>query len=148
MPEQNSNVVQVENRGDVWSWTIVKQIGDEQIVLATSTEHDDKKSCLASLFTLYFGAYDESFMDVYNDWQELTVGDPVPLSYLTIKRRADAPDPQKHMEDLLANTKVSVDGVDQGPGTLGQTADAFTGLKGNHPLADPDGPNYSVDDPE
>lgn len=60
--------VHVGERGDgKWSWTV--KVGDDIVASDASQGYNNKQDCLHSLFGLWFGTWDESFLDFYTEWQ-------------------------------------------------------------------------------
>jgi len=49
-----------------WRWRV--KVGDN-IVADSAEGYRNKKDCLHSLFGLWFGTWDESFLGLYNEWQ-------------------------------------------------------------------------------
>lgn len=50
-----------------WSWRVT--VGDDVIASDASQGYERKKDCLHSLFGLWFGTWDESFLALYQEWQ-------------------------------------------------------------------------------
>jgi hypothetical protein len=76
---------------------------DEGELIADSLKgHETRTESLKSLFSLFFGDYDESFLTLYAEWNPqdglIPAPEPEPVH---IYRKEDAPDPEQHMEELL-----------------------------------------------
>lgn len=55
-------------RGDgKWSWHI--KVGDDIVASDASQGYNNEQDALHSLFGIFFGTWDESFLDAYARWQ-------------------------------------------------------------------------------
>lgn len=103
----NLHSMEMYNRADgKVAWRV--SVGGDIVATDAGQGYENEKDALAGLFGLWFGTWDESFLALYQKWQayadtaqydippEAQEGAPV-----HIQRKADAPDPEKHMEQLL-----------------------------------------------
>src|SRR5438309_2123750 len=83
MSQHTIQTYQEESTNADWRWRIVvKDTGD---VVADSGEgYRNKKDMLNSLFGIFFGDYDETFLDLYVEWNP--EDDP-----MGVQRQPDAP---------------------------------------------------------
>jgi hypothetical protein len=49
------------------AWRI--KVGDDVVATDGGQGYENRKDMLQSFFGLYFGKYDESFMDLYDEWR-------------------------------------------------------------------------------
>jgi len=52
-----------------WAWRITA--GKHVIATSGTYEYDSESDCLAGLFGIWFGIWDESFLGLYEKWQSL-----------------------------------------------------------------------------
>jgi uncharacterized protein YegP (UPF0339 family) len=70
-----------------WRWRI--KIGDD--IIADSGEgYTRERDALHGLFAIYFGAYDDSFLELYGKWQNYSGEEQIPDPYV---RMAEPPKP-------------------------------------------------------
>lgn len=113
------------------------KMGDDVVAGDMHQGYENEKDCLQALFGQFFGEWDETFLGLYNKWQgyagtaydippEAQEGIPV-----QVRRKADAPDPEQHMEQMLSEAEREADkqAAAQRAGRL-----------------DADAPNYSAGD--
>lgn len=75
-------------RGE-YRWRI--RVGDD-IVADSSEGYTDKRNALTSLFGIYFGQYDESFLELYGQWQAYAGVEAPPEPYVRTAPPASTPD--------------------------------------------------------
>jgi hypothetical protein len=96
MPESLPNIAETVHQeyDGKWYWRILR----DGLPLAASGElYDTEVECLRHFFAIFFGSYDESYVDLYRRWQTLSVGEPVPESYIHIKEQP-APGPKSEAD--------------------------------------------------
>lgn len=53
---------------DAYTWSILDP--EERVLAVSGHHHHTRKDCLASLFDMYFGEYDnDSFITLFSEWQ-------------------------------------------------------------------------------
>jgi hypothetical protein len=59
--------MRVGQRGDgKWTWVI--KVGDDVVASDANQGYENEKDCLHSLFGMFFGTWDESYLDLYEKW--------------------------------------------------------------------------------
>lgn len=59
--------------GSQWRWRVrtgnEQETGERNIVAVSPDGYDNERDCLHGFFTMFFGTWDESFLEGYDKWQ-------------------------------------------------------------------------------
>jgi hypothetical protein len=102
-----------------WRWTIWS---DTQNIVGTSQRgYETEKACLHALFGIFFGTWDESFLELYAKWMEESGGeyDVPPEAVAGVNVRVE---PAKVVEPIGEAVSVEPQQLSfEGEGSLGAT---------------------------
>lgn len=74
-----------------WRWRI--WAGNKHDIVADSGQgYTRERDSLTALFGIYFGQYDESFLEVYGKWQSYAGVEHVPEPYVKVSPLGSTPD--------------------------------------------------------